>query len=59
MPPWIGPPERFLGVTLPLTLLLVRTDRVAVVVDHVVSYPSGFVLRLSIRGRPPLGVNVG
>jgi hypothetical protein len=34
-----------------LTLLLARTDSVAVAIEHLVAYPMGFGLRLTIRGR--------
>jgi hypothetical protein len=50
-PEWIGPPSNVLGAAVPLSILLVRTEDVAVTVDHVTAYRNGFELRARLRLR--------
>lgn len=50
-PTWIGPPDNVLGVGLPIRLVLVRTDELAVLIDHVSAYPTGFTFELSLNLR--------
>jgi hypothetical protein len=50
-PIWMGPPDNVLGVGLPIRLLLARTDEVAVLVDQVSAYPTGFTFEISLHLR--------
>lgn len=51
-PPWFGPPDNVLGVSVPLEpLLLVRTDTAAVSLGGFVAYPTGLEFMLTIRRR--------
>jgi hypothetical protein len=51
-PPWFGPPENVLGVSVPLEpLLLVRSDEVAVALGGFVAYPEGVEFAFAVRRR--------
>jgi hypothetical protein len=47
----MGPPHDELGVLVPVRLVLVRTEALALIVDQVVAYTTGFAFRLSGRAR--------
>jgi hypothetical protein len=51
-PPWHTPPENELGVSVPVRLLLARTDEFALGLADVVAYSTGFSLRLALRLHP-------
>jgi hypothetical protein len=51
-PVWMGAPENELGVSVPLRVPLVRTDSLAILIDQVVAYSTGFSFRLSCRSHP-------
>lgn len=51
-PPWFAPPENELGVSVPVRLLLARTDAFALGLADVVAYSTGFSLRLALRLHP-------
>jgi hypothetical protein len=46
LPPWLGPPRGELPGVVPLTLLLARTERIAVCVAGLQAYTTGFLLDL-------------
>lgn len=46
---WISPPDNELGVTVPIRLLLAKTDTLALAVSNVVAYSTGFGLRLVVK----------
>jgi hypothetical protein len=48
----MGAPDNELGVSVPLRVPLVRTDTLAILVDQVVAYTTGFSFRLSGRSHP-------
>lgn len=50
-PPWAGPTSGVLGVAVPSSEVLVRTEHVAVVLTRVTAYPSGcsLVLQVAVR----------
>lgn len=48
----MAPPENEFGVSVPIRLLIARTDEVAFGLIDVVAYSTGFSLRLAIRARP-------
>jgi hypothetical protein len=50
-PAWTGPPSNELGVSVPLRVLLARTDIVAIALDSVVAYSAGVEFRLAGRIR--------
>ena len=50
------PPANVLTRAVPLELVIVRTDKVAVVVRNLVAYTDGIEFTLSIRLRPPRSV---
>ena len=50
-PAWSGPPANQLGVGVPLRILLARTERVAMALDGVVVYSTGFGFSLAGRLR--------
>ena len=47
-PEWIGPPENVLPGVFPLSLVLARTDEVALAVSGGLAYPNGFGFTLTI-----------
>jgi hypothetical protein len=51
-PPWSAPPENEIGVSVPLRLVLVRNDELALALVDVVAYSTGFALRLTLRLHP-------
>jgi hypothetical protein len=51
-PPWFSPPGNELGVGVPVRVMLVRTESLALSVGDVVAYTTGFMLRLALRFRP-------
>jgi hypothetical protein len=52
LPPWLGPPDNVLGVSVPLEpVLLVRTDVIAVSLGGFVAYTAGFTFDLAVRRR--------
>jgi hypothetical protein len=50
-PVWAGSPENELGVSVPLSVELARTDRLAVAVLGVVAFSTGFSFHLAMRRR--------
>jgi hypothetical protein len=50
-PPWFGPPENALGFPVPLRLVLVRTDDVAIVVNGATAYSTGIEFAVAVRTR--------
>jgi hypothetical protein len=52
-PPWVGPPENELGEAVPLRVVLVRRDDLALAVTDVVAYRTGCALRVVLRRRAP------
>jgi hypothetical protein len=50
-PDWFGPPENIAPGVLPLELVLANTGDVAVYLDVVLGYPTGFLLTLEVRAR--------
>jgi hypothetical protein len=51
-PAWLQPPGNELGVGLTYRRIAARTDAIAIVVDGLVAYSTGFSFRLSARSRP-------
>jgi hypothetical protein len=51
-PAWIRSPNNELGVAVPLRLVLVQTPTLALLVDQVVAYTTGFSFRLAGRSHP-------
>jgi hypothetical protein len=51
-PPWFAAPENELGVSVPVRLLLARTDEFALGLADIVAYSTGFSLRLALRLHP-------
>jgi hypothetical protein len=51
-PVWDRPSEALLGASISASLLLAKTDRLAVVFDDVHVYPNGFTFALGIVGNP-------
>lgn len=51
--PWHGPPENALGGSVPLELLVGRSETAAVAFTNVTAYPSGFGFTLAVRLREP------
>lgn len=49
---WVRSPDNELGVAVPLRLVLVRTASLALLVDQLVAYTTGFSFRLAGRSRP-------
>jgi hypothetical protein len=49
---WDRPSEALLGASIGASLLLAKTDRLAVVFDNVHVYPNGFTFTLGIVGNP-------
>ena len=54
-PEWLQPPDNELGIGLPFRRVVVRTDAIAIVVDSLVVYSTGFSFRLAGRSRPEAG----
>lgn len=52
-PPWVAPPGTELGVGVAISLLLARTERVAVALEGGRAFSTGVELRLVVRRRPP------
>jgi len=52
--PWFGAPSNELGVGVPLSLLLARTDTVAVAIVGATAFSTGIQLRFATRRRPDL-----
>jgi len=50
-PVWLGPPENELGVAVPVPVLLVGTDELAIGLTGVVAYSSGLQLHVELRRR--------
>jgi len=50
-PVWLGPADNVLGTPFPLTLLLVRTESVAIQLQHGLAFPTGFEFSLHIVWR--------
>lgn len=50
-PAWSGPPENEIGVALPTRLALYRSDQIAVVIQELVAYTTGFEIAVSTRLR--------
>jgi hypothetical protein len=50
--PWWGAPSNELGASVPLRLVLARTDDVAVAVVGATAYSTGVEFRLAVRRRP-------
>jgi hypothetical protein len=50
-PAWIGPPDNELGASVPLRLVLARTETHAIIVRSVVAFSTGFEFVLSGRSR--------
>jgi hypothetical protein len=48
---WLGPPDNVLGVGVPIRLVLARTDELAVLIDQVAAYPTGFTFQISMSLR--------
>ena len=51
-PVWDRPSEATLGAVVPMSVLLAKTDRVAVALGDVVAYPNGFTFNIVIIGNP-------
>jgi hypothetical protein len=51
-PEWLQPPDNELGLSLPFRRVAVRTEAIAIVVDGLVAYSTGFSFRLAGRSRP-------
>jgi len=52
--PWFGAPSNELGVGVPLSLLLARTETVAVAIVGATAFSTGIQLRFATRRRPQL-----
>jgi hypothetical protein len=50
-PSWWGPPEEELGVTVPLGVLVARSERGAVVLPHAVAHSNGIAFDVLARAR--------
>jgi hypothetical protein len=50
-PVWAAAPDNELGVGVPLRVIFVRTEALAILVDQVVAYTTGFSFRLAGRRR--------
>jgi hypothetical protein len=42
MPEWWGPPDNWMGINLPIDVILARSERAALVVGALTAYPAGF-----------------
>src|SRR5437016_6228863 len=51
-PEWAGPPDNELGVGVPGNYLIVRTDEVAIAIQNITAFSSGFSFVRSARLRP-------
>jgi len=51
-PLWDRPSEALLGVLLPMSTLLAKTDDIAVALGDVTAYPNGFTFNVEILGNP-------
>lgn len=51
-PIWDRPSEALLGVPVPMSALLAKTQRVALALTHVEAYPNGFTFELVIMSNP-------
>jgi len=51
-PPWVAPPGNEVGVGVALSLLLARTERIAVALEGGRAFSTGVELRLVVRRRP-------
>ncbi len=49
--PWMGPSEDVLGATVPIGLVLARSESVVIALTHVTTYPDGCSLVLRVAGR--------
>lgn len=58
LPHWHGPPEGAIGAPVPATLLIVKTDRVAVGVTDLLAFPTGFALRVVAIARRSSGTEL-
>jgi len=56
-PRWVAPPENELGSVVPISLVLARTDELALVLSFVVAYSTGFALRLGLRLHPDAAID--
>jgi hypothetical protein len=52
VPAWARGPEAMVPGVVPVELLVARTDTLAVVVDGLLVYPTGFDFDLAVRRRP-------
>lgn len=52
-PPWAGPPNNVLGVTIPVDVVLARSAQAVVTLGTVVAYPAGFEFSHLILVRDP------
>lgn len=52
-PMWAGPPDGIFGEAAPVRAVLVRSQALLVVVDHIICYPTGFEFSVAIRMRRP------
>jgi hypothetical protein len=50
-PEWFGPPRHVLGASVPLRVVLARSDEVAIAILDVTAYTNGFELKLVRRSR--------
>jgi hypothetical protein len=50
-PVWASAPDNQLGVAVPLRVILLRTEELAILIDQVVAYTTGFSFRLAGRRR--------
>jgi hypothetical protein len=56
-PPWLAPPENEFGSTVPVGLLLARSDELALALLSALAYSTGFLLRLALRFHPDAAID--
>ncbi|MER7207826.1 hypothetical protein ABT340_12210 [Streptosporangium sp. NPDC000239] len=56
-PPWLGPPEDFVGAVVPVDRTLFRTEALAIVLTDALAFPEGVTLNVRMAFRRLEGVN--
>ncbi|MDP9847121.1 hypothetical protein [Streptosporangium lutulentum] len=57
LPPWVGPPDRMLGGTVPIERMLFHTEALVIALTSAVAFPEGTKLYLRMAARRVEGVN--
>lgn len=56
MPPWMGPPDDHVGVTVPFIPTVARGADAAVVLAGITAFPDAAVITIQVRTRSPIPV---